>query len=137
MALLKAPFRLPADFLSRFGYHGARTFVGLYWEPSGDEACYDDGQSYACGLCNNRLYLDFVHQSDVRAWLDENGIHLGNSDESALHWLIADALTGDLYAAPWKEASAMVRRQELERHRSNSRSDREEQIPTLSSRTYW
>jgi hypothetical protein len=112
--LLKAPFRLPPDFLTRFGYHGGRRFIALFWEPAGDEACYDDGESYACGLSNNWLYLDFVHQSDVRAWLDENGLCLGNSDEAARHWLIADARTADLHAAPWKQAAAMVRRQELE-----------------------
>ena len=29
------------------------------------------------------------------------------------HWLIADTLTGDLYAAPQREASRIVRQQEL------------------------
>jgi hypothetical protein len=38
---LKAPFQLPAGFLPAFGYRGGRRFVGLYWEPSGDEAAYD------------------------------------------------------------------------------------------------
>src|SRR4051812_20544953 len=112
--MLKAPFRLPPGWLAAFGYHGERQLVALFWEPCGDEACYDDGESYACGLCDNWLYLDFVHQPDVRTWLDENGLCLGNSDEAARHWLIADTLTADLYAAPWKQAAAMVRRQELE-----------------------
>jgi hypothetical protein len=38
---------------------------------------------------------------------------LGNSDEPARPWLIADALTGDLYAAPSREVSAVVRPQQL------------------------
>jgi hypothetical protein len=111
--LYKAPFRLPAGFLAAFGYPGGRRFVALYWEPSGDEACYDDGESYACGLCDNGLYLGFVHQPHVGRWLQENGVHLGNSDEEARHWLVADALTGDLYAAPRREASFIVRTQQL------------------------
>jgi hypothetical protein len=49
----------------------------------------------------------------VGRWLDENQINLGNSDETAQHWLVVDALTGDLYAAPSREASAVVRQQQL------------------------
>ncbi len=111
--LRKAPFTLPAGFLAAFGYRGSRRFVALFWEPSGDEACYDDGASYACGMCDNWLYLDFTHRADVRRWLDEHSLNLGNSDEPAQHWLVADALTGDLYAAPTREASAVVRQQQL------------------------
>jgi hypothetical protein len=59
------------------------------------------------------LYLGFIYRADVGHWLDENQINLGNSDEVARHWLIVDALTGDLYAAPTREASAVVLRQQL------------------------
>jgi hypothetical protein len=111
--LRKAPFTLPAGFLAAFGYPGGRRFVALFWEPSGDEACYDDGQSYACGMCDNWLYLGFIHRADVGRWLDEQGLNLGNSDEAAQDWLVADALTGDLHAAPSREASAVVRQQQL------------------------
>src|SRR5689334_10804412 len=93
--MLKAPFRLEDGWLQQFGYPGERRFVGLLWEPSGDEACYDDGVSYACGLADNWLYLGFIHQQHVHGWLDEHGINLGNSDEPAKHWLIADAVTGN------------------------------------------
>jgi hypothetical protein len=110
---LKAPFRLPPGFLGTFGYPGGRRLVALYWEPSGDEACYDDGVSYACGLSDNWLFLGFIRQADVRRWLDENGLNLGSSDEPASHWLIADALTCDLYAATSREAHAVVCGQRL------------------------
>ena len=109
--LLKAPFRLPSGFLVTFGYAHGRRLVALFWEPSGDEACYHDGVSYACGCCDNWLYIDFIRLPDVRRWLDDNELNLGNSDESAHHWLIADALTGNLYAAPRSEALAIVRQQ--------------------------
>ncbi len=110
--LLKAPFRLPPGFLAAFGYGGGR-LVALYWEPCGDEAAFDDGVWSAVGMSDNWLYLDFIHQRPVHDWLDRNGINLGNSDEPATHWLIADALSGDLYAAPRREAGAVVRTQEL------------------------
>ena len=110
---IKAPFQLPPGFLPAFGYQGGRRFVALYWEPCGDEACYDDGVSYACGMSDNWLYLRFIRQAEVRRWLDERGLNLGNSDEPATHWLIADAKTGDLYAAPRREALEVVLRQAL------------------------
>ena len=104
---LKAPFLLPPGFLSAFGYHGGGRFVALFWEPGGDEACYDDGRSYACGCCDNWLYLDFTRQPAVRAWLDGNGVNLGNSDEPATHWLVLDAASGEGYAAPRQDAAAV------------------------------
>lgn len=106
--MLKSPFTLPAGWLRAFGYPGNRRFVALYWEPSGDEACYDDGVSSACGSCDNWLYLDFIHQPALARWIDENGLCLGNSDEPARHWLVADAATGDLYAALRREAYSVL-----------------------------
>jgi hypothetical protein len=111
--ILKAPFQLPAGFLTAFGYPGQRRFVGLYWEPCGDEACYDDGVSSACGCSDNWLYLDFIHQPHVHGWLDENSINLGNSDEPARHWLVVDAQTNDIYAAPTGEACRILRTQTI------------------------
>jgi hypothetical protein len=111
--LLKAPFRLPPGFLTAFGYPGGRRLVALYWEPCGDEACYDDGIASACGMCDNWLYLDLIHQAPVGLWLLENGVHLGNSEEEARHWLVVDTLTGDVYAAPRGEASYLVYTQQL------------------------
>lgn len=111
--LIKAPFRLPVGFLAAFGYRYARRFVALYWEPCGDESCYEDGVSSACGMTDNWLYLDFIRQPQVRGWLDANGLNLGNSDESATHWLVADSITGDLYTAPRREAYAVVHEQQL------------------------
>jgi hypothetical protein len=111
--LTKAPCSLPPGFLPAFGYREGRRFVALYWEPCGDEACYDDGVCYACGMADNWLYLDFIRRPEVRRWLHEQRLHLGSSDEPATHWLVADALTGALYAAPQREASQIVRQQGL------------------------
>lgn len=111
--MFKTPFVLPPGWLRAFGYPGSRRYVGLFWEPCGDECCYDDGERYACGCCDNWMYLDFKRQPQVQQYLSDHGIHLGNSDERARHWLIADALTGELYAAPEREAHAAVRQQQL------------------------
>jgi hypothetical protein len=111
--LQQAPFRLPPGFLPAFGYPYGRRFVALYWEPCGDEAAFDDGVSAAVGMSDNWLFLGFIRQPQVREWLDANGLNLGNSDEAATHWLIADAETGDLFAATSREASAVVRSQVL------------------------
>jgi hypothetical protein len=74
---------------------------------------YDDGVSSACGMSDNWLYLGFIHRPPVQAWLDAHGVNLGNSDQPASHWLVIDSTTGDCYAAPRREAHAIVFRQEL------------------------
>jgi hypothetical protein len=83
---------LPKCFLAAFGYHEGRSFGALYWEPCGDKACY------GCGLSDNWQFLGFVRWPEVCLWLD-NGIHLGNSDETARHCLLVDAGTGEVHAA--------------------------------------
>lgn len=111
--MVKAPFRLPEGWLTAFGYRHGRRFVALYWEPCGDEACFNDGEYYACGMADNWFFLRFIRQPEVRQWLVGNELNLGNSDESAQHWLVADAATGDLFAAPVHEAHAAVRAQRV------------------------
>lgn len=111
--MLKAPFQLSPEFLIAFGYRGERRYVGLFWEPCGDEACYDDGQSHACGLCDNWLYLDFIRQPDVKTWFQQNDIHLGNSEEAARMWLVVDANTGEVFAIPCQEARVILLRQSV------------------------
>ena len=108
----KAPFPLPARFLTDFGYRGGRRYVALYWEPCGDESCFDDGVTSACGLTDNWLFLDLVRRPDVAAWLAGSDIQLGNSDREAVHWLVADGRTGEVYAADRGEARRAVYLQE-------------------------
>ncbi len=110
---IKAPFLTPAGFLRSFGYPGARRFVALFWTPMGDEACFDDGQSSACGLSDNWLYLSLLRRKDVWAWRDENELNFGNSDEEAGHWLVVDADTGEVYAAGVESARRIVSTQTL------------------------
>ena len=64
-------------------------------------------------MSDNWLYLGFTRQPQVREWIDQHGLDLGSSDDSARHWLVADASTGDIFAAPVREAQAVVRAQRL------------------------
>ncbi|HYH69257.1 MAG TPA: hypothetical protein VD866_31480 [Urbifossiella sp.] len=111
--LVKAPFTLPTDFLRYFGYDGGRRFVGLYWEPSGDESCYDDGVSSACGMTDNWLFLGFGRRPDVAAWLSGNGLHLGDSEAEAKHWLVVDGVSGEVHAGHWRDARRVLIRQDI------------------------
>ena len=106
--LIEAPFQLPPGWLRAFGYLDDRRLVSLYWEPCGDEACFCDGRISACGVADNWMYLNFVRRPEVRAWLTASGIHLGNSDEDARDWLVVDAVTGRVFAAPATEARRIV-----------------------------
>lgn len=110
--LTKAPFLLPAGWLRYFGYTGQRRYVGLYWTACGDEACFTDGEIARCGA-DHWAFLDLIRRPDVRAWLDGNDLHLGNSDEEAEHWLIADATTNEVWASPWTDARLFVSFQTL------------------------
>lgn len=111
--LVKAPFTLPPDFLHSLGYRGGRRFVAIFWEPCGDESSYDDGRNSACGMTDNYQYLALVRQLETRAWLEENGIVLGDSERAAEHCLLIDACIGEFYACPWHEAQAHLARQSL------------------------
>lgn len=111
MLLLTAPVLLPAGFLNALGYRHGRRLVALYWTPDGDEACFADGTVSACGLCDNRVYQEFVRRPEVAGWIAEHGLHLGDSERQAEHWLLADAVTGQVGAAPWREARMALVRQ--------------------------
>lgn len=111
--LIKAPFQLPAGFLPAFGYGHGRRYVALFWTACGDEACYDDGQSWAVGTCDNWLFLAMVRWPGAALWLALNGVQLGDSLREARHWLVVDSLTNEVYAAPRCLARAVVRAQAL------------------------
>lgn len=109
---LKAPVTMPAGWLEQFGYYGGRRFVSLYWEPCGDEACYDDGVSSACGMSYNGR-LAFIRKPPLTDWLHDNDIRLGDSEREAQHVLLVDAQTGDLYAANRRDAVTVLLAQKL------------------------
>ena len=91
-----------------------RRWVALYWEPAGDELGWTDGQSSGAGQLDHWPYLDLVHRPQVRGWLIEHEIDLGNSEEPASHALVIDRETGQAWIAPMATARAIVRTQRLE-----------------------
>jgi hypothetical protein len=110
--LLKAPFLLPPDLRPRFRPQLGRRFVAIFWEPvEGEKDSHEEG--HACGLCDNWPLDELVRRPEVKAWLDENGIHLGNSDEEARHWLVVDVQTREVYAVPSDDALTILLRQSL------------------------
>jgi hypothetical protein len=111
--MLTAPVQLPPYSLARLGYPGRRRLVAFYWEQCGDELAFDDGVTAACGWADEAAYLSLVRRPEVRAWLDEHGIHLGASDLPATHWLVIDAATGRVTALARTAARQAVVRQEL------------------------
>jgi hypothetical protein len=110
---IKAPFSLPSGFLRAFGCPTPRRFVALFWTSLGDESCWDDGQSSACGLSDNHIYLTFLRRKDVWAWRDAHELNFDNSDEEAEHWLVVDADTGEVYASSVGDARVIVSHQAL------------------------
>ena len=60
-----------------------------------------------------RFVREHGNDPEVRRWLDEHGIDLGNSDVEALHWLVVDALTSEVHAVPCQEARAILLNQQL------------------------
>ena len=71
-------------------------------------ACYDDGEGSACGMTDNWLFLEFLRRPDVARWLADNGLHLGDSEEEARHWLVVDGSSGEVRAGHWREARQAV-----------------------------
>ena len=112
MTLLPLPFALPESFLRRLGYRRDRRIVAVYWEPAGDEAAYPDGVHSLVGA-NHDVYWELTRHPEVRAWLWQHAINLGNSDESATPWLLVDRATGQAYIGDAPEARERVKVQLL------------------------
>jgi hypothetical protein len=83
------PFALPPAFLPRLGYRFERNLVGVYWEPLGDEAVWDDGVHSYVGA-DRYVYQELSQNRLIRAWLWEHEINLGSSDEPPTHWLLVE-----------------------------------------------
>ena len=109
----RGPERSPTNFLRRLGYDHGRRLVGVYWQPAGDEAVFDDGAISLTGA-DPWTYLELVRQPRVEAWLDEHQVNLGNSEEPATHWLLVDGWTEQGYVSPAAAARDKLRTQRLE-----------------------
>jgi hypothetical protein len=104
---LDAP--VPPMLEAAIGYDGDARWVAFYWQPAGDEACWDDGRASLCGA-NWPAYLAYTRHPAV--WPHLALYDFGSSDEPARHWLVLDRRERRLYAAPRKVAGASLRQQE-------------------------
>lgn len=75
-------------------------FVSFYWEPAGDEACYDDGRFSGTG--DWRGYQIYIYDRLVGPHL--RGLDLGSSEQRNTHRLVLDMETRKLYAATERDA---------------------------------
>jgi hypothetical protein len=113
MPLIPVPFDLPPAFLERLGYHHGRRIVGVWWERSGDEVAFTDGVHGLVGA-DHYVYWGLTRRPEVRAWLAENGINLGNSEQRPTHWLLIDRAADRAYVCDASSALDHVRTQILE-----------------------
>jgi hypothetical protein len=108
------PFELPPAFVERLGYRFGNRFVAVYWEPFGDDVAVEDGEHSTVGLADRYVYQELTHQHDVREWLWENEVNLGNSDESATHWLLIDRATSQGFLTTAEEGYKRIQQQRME-----------------------
>lgn len=92
---LDAP--VPPMLEAAIGYDRLARWVGFYWQPAGDECCWDDGQHSLCGA-HWPAYLAYTQHRAV--WPHLALYDFGSSDEPARHTLLLDRTERRLYAAP-------------------------------------
>ena len=113
MPLISLPFNLPLAFLDRLGYWGDCRIVAIWFEPGVDEVAFTDGVHGLVGG-DHYVYWELTRRTEVQVWIRERGINLGNSDQSAAHWLIVDRVTERAYVADLVSARDHIRTQILE-----------------------
>jgi len=103
-------FRCPPEFWAAFGYTGQQRHVSLWWERSGDEASFCDGEYTVVGA-EWAAYLTLVEHP--RNWpLLDLDVRLGDSDTEATHMLVLDREDpGAAWVAPREAAERWLRGQ--------------------------
>jgi hypothetical protein len=109
--LLPFPFPLPEGFVQRLGYRFGRRLVAVYC--ASDKAAWTDGVDTLIGA-DHYVYGELLHQPQVREWLWEHEIQLGDSLHPEEHWLLIDQLENRAYICPVRAADDKVRTQRLE-----------------------
>jgi hypothetical protein len=98
---------VPPNAAAAFGYPGTADYVAFYWEPVGDELCYDDGRIAGTGSWHPFLqYRSHKHVAPaLKVW------NLGYSDEEAEHWLVMESQRGKAWIAEIADARVFLREQ--------------------------
>lgn len=95
---------VPPNTATAFGYPGSARHVAFFWEPIGDELCYDDGRIAGTGDWHAFLrYRTHPHIAPSLA-----GWNIGYSDEEPDHWLVLDSGTGNAWIAGIADARAFL-----------------------------
>jgi hypothetical protein len=103
---LKIP--VPPNLAELCGYPGAARYVGLCWQPCGDECEFDDGQMSGTGSWGP--YLAYTQHRAVAAALAP--FDLGNSDCEPKHLLIIDREGQKAVVADQRTGREFLRRQQ-------------------------
>lgn len=95
---------MPPHVARVFGYPGTAAYVAFYWEPIGDELCYDDGRIAGTGSWYPFLrYRSHPHLAPVlESW------NIGYSDLEADHWLVFESAAGRAWIAKIADARAFL-----------------------------
>jgi hypothetical protein len=98
---------VPPRLTELCGYPGDARYVGLCWQPCGDEVEYDDGQLSGTGSW--APYLAYVqHRAVAMALLPYD---FGNSDAEAKHLLLIDRTEQKAFVADVRTGREFLRRQ--------------------------
>ena len=93
----KLPQTCPATLWSAIGYSGSDRFLGLYWDPTEDEAAWWDG---TVGLKGANWWAYIQLTDHLFPPGNPNRYSTGSSDNCATHWIILDKQTESIYLAP-------------------------------------
>jgi hypothetical protein len=99
---------VPPGLAKLCGYPGDARYVGLCWQPCGDEVEYDDGQMSGTGSWGP--YLAYTQHLAVGPTLIK--LELGSSDAEPKHILIIDQAERRAFAADQRTGRDFLRRQQ-------------------------
>lgn len=95
---------VPPNAAAAFGYPGAAAHVAFYWEPIGDELCYDDGRIAGTG----EWYPFLQYRSHARVAPILEPWNIGYSDVEADHWLVLESVAGRAWIAKNTDARSFL-----------------------------
>lgn len=99
------PITLPARFEQAFGLQTPARWLGLYWEPQLDQACYTDGETV--GIGSAQAWHLFCTHPAIKPLLSP--YQLGDRGDSAQHYLVLDRQNRQLYVGKVAEVSDYLR----------------------------
>ncbi|HZA28988.1 MAG TPA: hypothetical protein VE735_05250 [Gammaproteobacteria bacterium] len=96
---------VPPVLEQALGYDGKARYVAFYWELAGDELAWADDRVSIIGA-NWHAWLMYIQHPSVAHCLEP--YELGNSDESARHWLLLDRQERILYVGTTPDVACFL-----------------------------